>query len=47
MIRTVAETPAQADALLDAVGDDLAVLAEIVSGYGKGTQQGEASASAA
>jgi hypothetical protein len=47
MIRVVAETPKQADALLGAVGDDLAILAEIVRGYSKGTQQGEASASAA
>lgn len=46
-IRCVAETPAQAEALLTAVGRDLAILAEIFAGYGEGTQAGEASASAA
>ncbi|MGW1836970.1 phage tail assembly protein [Streptomyces sp. NPDC002067] len=44
-IRLVAERPAAADDLLDAVGGDLAVLAEIFDRYGKGTQVGEASAS--
>lgn len=44
-IRCVAQTPAQADALLNAVGRDLAILAEIFAGYGEGTQAGEASAS--
>ena len=44
-IGLVAETPAQAKALLDAVDGDLAVLAEIFETYGRGTQAGEASAS--
>lgn len=47
MVNTVAKSPAQAEALLAAIDGDLAVLAEIVRGYGKSTQQGEASASAA
>lgn len=47
MIRTVADVPALAERLIELVGDDLGVLATIVSDYGKGTQQGEASASAA
>lgn len=42
MIRAIAETPAQAEALLTAVGDDLALLAQIVSEYAEGTQAGEA-----
>lgn len=46
-IRTVAETDRQADVLLGAVGDDLAVLAELFQTYGETTQVGEASASAA
>lgn len=41
-VRIVAETETQADILLDAVGDDLALLAEIVNTYGEGTQAGEA-----
>jgi len=45
VIRTVAESKASADALLRQVGNDLAVLAEIFSQYGKATQVGEASAS--
>lgn len=45
LIRIVAETPAQAELLLAAVGDDLAILAEIVETYSKGTQMGEASPS--
>ncbi|MEU3709010.1 phage tail assembly protein [Streptomyces catenulae] len=46
-IRLVAERPTAADDLLNAVDGDLAVLAEIFDRYGKGTQVGEASASAA
>ncbi|MFC4089356.1 phage tail assembly protein [Micromonospora sp. GCM10011541] len=41
-LNLVAETPAQAKALLKEVGDDLAVLATIFEGYVKGTQAGEA-----
>lgn len=44
-IRIVAATPKQATFLLDAVGGDLAVLAEIFAEYSKGAQVGEASAS--
>lgn len=44
-IRLVAEKPVQAEALLEAVGDDLTVLAEIFERYTKSTQVGEASAS--
>lgn len=44
-VRLIAETGAQADALLNEVGDDLAVLAEIFETYSAGTQLGEASAS--
>lgn len=47
MIRTVADNQGLADVMLSQIGDDLAVLAEIVSEYSKGTQVGEASASAA
>lgn len=47
VITLVCETPAQAKKLLAAVNHDLAMLAEIFSGYGSGTQMGEASASAA
>lgn len=46
-ITTIAETPTQAEALLAAIGGDLAVLAEVFEGYLMGTQAGEASASAA
>lgn len=45
-IRLVADADKAADQLLGAVGGDLAVLAEIFDRYGKGTQVGEASASA-
>ena len=45
-IRVVAETKGQADKLLKLVDRDLAILAEIFSGYGDNTQVGEASASA-
>ncbi|NEA50457.1 phage tail assembly protein [Streptomyces sp. SID10815] len=44
-IRLVAESDSAADALLDVVNGDLALLAEIFDRYGKGTQVGEASAS--
>ncbi|MGW2541542.1 phage tail assembly protein [Kitasatospora sp. NPDC001574] len=46
-IRLVAENTPAAEKLLASVGGDLAVLAEIFDRYGKGTQAGEASASAA
>ncbi|MFG2923882.1 phage tail assembly protein [Streptomyces sp. NPDC048305] len=45
-IRLVADHPKKAEALLAAVGGDLAVLAQIFETYGKGAQVGEASASA-
>ncbi|MDX3525075.1 phage tail assembly protein [Streptomyces sp. ID05-39B] len=45
-IRLVADHPKKAEILLSAVGDDLAVLAQIFETYGKGAQVGEASASA-
>lgn len=45
-IRVVAETKGQADRLLKLVNRDLAILAEIFTGYGENTQVGEASASA-
>lgn len=45
IIELVAETEEQAIRLIDAVGDDLGVLAEIVETYTKGTQAGEASPS--
>ncbi len=41
-IRAVAETEGQADRLLALIGRDLAVLAEVFSGYGANTQAGEA-----
>jgi hypothetical protein len=41
-IRTVAATDKQADALLDAIGEDLAMLAQVFETYGKATQVGEA-----
>lgn len=47
MIRAVAQTPEQAEALLGAVNGDLAVLVSIIEGYSKGVQLGEASASQA
>lgn len=43
MVRCAADSPAGAEALIKAVGDDLSVLAEIFSEYGKGTSLGEAS----
>ncbi|MER6314623.1 phage tail assembly protein [Streptomyces sp. NPDC001581] len=46
-IRLVAEHPKAADKLLTEINGDLAVLAEIFDAYGRGTQAGEASASAA
>lgn len=46
-IRTVAQTAAQANALIKAVGDDLGVLAEVFERYTEGQQVGEASPSAA
>jgi hypothetical protein len=44
-IRTIAESEKAAEKLLDAVGGDLAILAEIFGHYGESTQVGEASAS--
>ncbi|WP_042800927.1 phage tail assembly protein [Streptomyces sp. C] len=44
-IRVVAASEAAANKLLEAVGDDLAILAEIFGHYGESTQSGEASAS--
>ncbi|MFJ6893591.1 phage tail assembly protein [Streptomyces hokutonensis] len=44
-VRLVAENPKAAEKLLDAVGSDLAVLAQIFATYSEGTQVGEASAS--
>ncbi|QPB09926.1 tape measure chaperone [Streptomyces phage Sitrop] len=41
-IRLVAESDKAAEKLLSAVGDDLAVLAQIFETYGEGTQAGEA-----
>lgn len=43
----VADHPKKGEALIKAVGGDLAVLAQIFETYGTGTQVGEASASAA
>lgn len=42
----VADHPKKGEALIKAVGGDLAVLAQIFETYGKGAQVGEASASA-
>ncbi|MFI5840546.1 phage tail assembly protein [Catenuloplanes sp. NPDC051500] len=46
-IRLVAESETRARKLLDAVGEDLAVLAQIFEAYSAGTRVGEASPSAA
>lgn len=46
-LRMVAETPGKAEILIDAIGGDLAVLAQVFSAYTEGTQAGEASASPA
>ncbi|MCD2462458.1 phage tail assembly protein [Streptomyces sp. MBT42] len=43
----VADHPKKGEALIKAVGGDLALLAEVFETYGKGAQVGEASASAA
>lgn len=45
MVRLTAKTKADADRLIRAVGGDLALLAEILEGYGKASELGEASAS--
>jgi hypothetical protein len=45
-IRCVAENKGDAEKLIDAVGDDLAVMAQIFQSYTQGTSAGEASASA-
>ncbi|MFF7800252.1 phage tail assembly protein [Streptomyces olivaceus] len=45
-IRLVADHPKKAGILLDQIGGDLAVLAQLFETYGKGAQVGEASASA-
>lgn len=44
LIRLMADTKANGDLLLKAVGDDLTLLAEIMAEYGKKTRVGEASA---
>lgn len=44
MVRLAAENSVGAELLLEAVGDDLTVLAEIFAEYGKRTRVGEASA---
>lgn len=44
-IRLVAKTEAQGNGLLKAIGDDLAVLAQVFQDYSGGTQVGEASGS--
>ncbi|MFF9644729.1 phage tail assembly protein [Kitasatospora aureofaciens] len=44
-IRLVSDSGQKADALLTAIGGDLAVLAQIFETYGESTQVGEASAS--
>lgn len=44
-IRLVAATGEQGERLIEAIGDDLAVLVEVFGEYTKGTQAGEASAS--
>jgi len=41
-LRLVAESPKQAKALIDAIGEDLAVLSQVFEEYTKGTQAGEA-----
>ena len=45
ILRLVAENESQAEVLITALGDDLAVLAIVFEMYSKGTQAGEASAS--
>lgn len=45
-IRLVSDDEASAEVLIDAIGDDLALLAEIFTTYTEGTSAGEASASA-
>lgn len=46
MIRLVADSPASAKRLLDALGDDLAQLAVVLNEYGQAARLGEASPSA-
>lgn len=46
-VRLIAATEIEADLLLEEVGDDLALLAEIFASYTEGQQAGEASASQA
>ena len=45
MVRLTAQSKADADRLLKAIGNDLALLAEILEQYGKASELGEASAS--
>lgn len=45
-IRTVADDKAAADKLIEAIGGDLAILAEVFRTYTEGASVGEASASA-
>ncbi len=47
MIRCVAENARLGEKLVEVIGGDLAILAEVIGGYSEGTQVGEASASAA
>lgn len=42
MLRLVAENPLAVERLIEAIGDDLAVLATVLETYTKGTQAGEA-----
>jgi hypothetical protein len=42
LLRLVAKNEKDADVLLDAIGDDLALLATIFEMYAKGTESGEA-----
>lgn len=46
-LRLVSEQEHLGNLLVDSIGDDLAVLAQVFEMYGKSTQVGEASASAA
>jgi hypothetical protein len=45
-IRTVADNKSAADKLIEAIGGDLAILAEVFRAYTEGASVGEASASA-
>ena len=45
MVRIVAESTSDAERLLEEIGDDNAVLAELLNAYGRAVQPGEASPS--